>query len=489
MHRASKVASDQGVQVSMWTELPRDVIEIVMKDMSQVDLWTCRNISRRWAAAAKASGLFKLVTSLSPAYVLTQLAPVIQRVKFSKLKTARCPSENSQMAYCFSASHISALSNARTSLQELCISNINVGTLYDIMSDASMAAIATFSNLTRLDLICYGCPALDMLGQLSHLQKLALHVRLRDLAREPCCEAVLLNSNAGLKKVQLDGHELSDATYLALLTLTSLKVLALNVATVSSLSAHVLGNVVATRCISIWFRNTYSIADCALQGLTSSCANITSLWLDFMSVGKFQHICLMEHLSSLIIVTYGLLTGSELVTQPNVSHLDLVSCCDLDNEGLRHIVCGFPHLTSIGMVKESKGSWPKVCIDNFVEISQLRKLELVDLSGLANITAGQAEALERAIRAQQELGLLLRDVRFCLSKNPYDGTCTQLWIDFSKQQFFSRIEPGEQLEVALERYCHQQRDVAGAKLMLHCYMTATIVKGASRFVAKVSRLL
>jgi len=217
------------------------------------------------------------------------------------------------------------------------------------------------------------------------------------LAREPCCEAVLLNNNAGLKKVQLDGHEWSNATYLALLTLTSLKVLALNVATISSLSAHALGNVVATRCISLWFRDSYSIADCALQGLTSSCANITSLRLDYMSVGKFQHICTMEHLSSLIIVKPGLFTGSELLTQPNVCHLDLVSCCDLDNEGLSHIVCVFPALTSIGMVKDSQGPWPKVRIDSFVEISQLSKLELVDLSGLANITAGQAEALERAI--------------------------------------------------------------------------------------------
>ncbi len=50
----------------MWTDLPREVIEIVMKDMSQDDLWTCRDISSRWAAAAKASGLLKLVTSLSP---------------------------------------------------------------------------------------------------------------------------------------------------------------------------------------------------------------------------------------------------------------------------------------------------------------------------------------------------------------------------------------------------------------------------------------
>ena len=427
--------------------------------------------------------------AVPPTYVLTQLAPVIQRVKFFKLKTARCPSENSQMASCFSASHISALSNARTSLQELCISDLNVGTLNDIMSDASMAAIATFSNLTRLDLICYGYPALDTLGQLSHLQKLALHLRLKGLAREPCCEAVLLSNDASLAKIQLDGHEWSNATYLALLTLTSLKVLTQHVATISSLSAHALGNVVATRCISIWFRDSYSIADCALQGLTSSCANITSLRLDHMSVGKFQHICTMEHLSSLIIVNPGLFTGSELVTQPNVCHLDLVSCCDLDNEGLRHIVCVFPDLTSIEMVKDSKGPWPKVRIDSFVEISQLRKLELIDLSGLANITAGQAEALERAIRAQQELGLLQRDVRFRLPKTPYDGTCTQLWVDLSQQQFFSGIEPGEQLEVALERYCPQQRAIAGAKLMLHCYMTATIVKGASRFVAKVSRLL
>ena len=149
-----------------------------------------------------------------------------------------------------------------------------------------MAAIATFSNLTRLDLICYGCPSLDTLGQLSHFQKLALHLRLKGLAREPCCEAVLLSSNASLTKIQLDGHEWSDATYLALLTLTSLKVLTLNVATVSSLSAHVLGDVVATRCISIWFRHSYSITDCVLQGLTPSCANITSLRLDYISVGQ-----------------------------------------------------------------------------------------------------------------------------------------------------------------------------------------------------------
>ncbi len=59
-------ASGNGVQVSTWTELPREVIEIVLKDMSQDELWACRNISSRWAAAAKASGLLKLVKSLSP---------------------------------------------------------------------------------------------------------------------------------------------------------------------------------------------------------------------------------------------------------------------------------------------------------------------------------------------------------------------------------------------------------------------------------------
>ncbi len=64
--RVSSVASGHGVQISTWTELPREVIEIVMKDMSQDELWTCRDISSGWAAVAKASGLLKLVTSLSP---------------------------------------------------------------------------------------------------------------------------------------------------------------------------------------------------------------------------------------------------------------------------------------------------------------------------------------------------------------------------------------------------------------------------------------
>jgi len=61
----SNFAIEYDVQVSTWTGLPREVIEIVMKDLSQDDLWTCRNISSRWAAATKASGLLKIVTSLS----------------------------------------------------------------------------------------------------------------------------------------------------------------------------------------------------------------------------------------------------------------------------------------------------------------------------------------------------------------------------------------------------------------------------------------
>ena len=70
--------------------------------------------------------------------VLAQLAPVIQHVKCGKLKTARLPTEDSHRAYCFSATHISALSNANTSLQELCVSDNYVQNLDDIMSDASI---------------------------------------------------------------------------------------------------------------------------------------------------------------------------------------------------------------------------------------------------------------------------------------------------------------------------------------------------------------
>ena len=54
--------------------------------------------------------------------------------------------------------------------------------------------------------------------------------------------------------------------------------------------------------------------------------------------------------------------------------------------------------------------WPKVCVDSFVEISQLRRLELVGLSRLGTVAVGHAAPLERAIRAQQELGLLQPNV-------------------------------------------------------------------------------
>ena len=229
--------------------------------------------------------------ALPTPYVLEQLASVIQRVKCCKLRTAKHPTKGSDRAPCvgwderaygFSAVHISALSDATTSLQELCVSDDNVDPEYwgDIMSDA-MASIA--SCLTRLDLVCCGSPALQALGQLSQLQKLGLLLRHEGLARETCCEAVLLSNSAGLSKVHLDGYAWSNATYLALLTLTSLEVLTLTVSIISIPSADVLSDVIATRCISIWFQKSDSIADCVLQGLTSSCANITSLRLDYIS--------------------------------------------------------------------------------------------------------------------------------------------------------------------------------------------------------------
>ncbi len=82
------------------------------------------------------------------------------------------------------------------------------------------------------------------------------------------------------------------------------------------------------------------------------------------------------------------------------------------------------------MSAESQGPYgPVVCVDSFVEISQLRKLELVDLSGLDHITADQVEALEHAIRAQQNLGLLQPNFRLCLHMPkviPHNEICVQL---------------------------------------------------------------
>ncbi len=77
--------------------------------------------------------------ALPPPHVPAQMAPVIQRVKCSKLKTAWRPSAAFKKVPCVSAAHILALSNASNSLQELCISDYNIKSRDDIMSDASMA--------------------------------------------------------------------------------------------------------------------------------------------------------------------------------------------------------------------------------------------------------------------------------------------------------------------------------------------------------------
>ena len=169
----------------------------------------------------------------------------------------------------------------------------------------------------------------------------------------------------------------------------------------------------------------------------------------------------MEHLSSLTISRPDSFTWCQLVTQPQLSHLHLDCCHDLDTEDLRHIVCVFPNLTSICISAESEVRRPMGCVDSFVALSQMRKLKLLDLSGLDHITADQVEALERAIRAQQNLGLLQPNFRLCLHMPkviPHNEICVQLLIDSSHNQLvFSGTKPGEQLEVAFERYLHRHR--------------------------------
>ncbi len=113
----------------------------------------------------------------------------------------------------------------------------------------------------------------------------------------------------------------------------------------------------------------------------------------------------MGNLSSLTIFRPTSFTGPELVTQPCLSQLELVCCRQLRTEGLRHLVHVFSNLTRIGLFTEADFSmpWPRVSIDSFVEISQLRKLELVDLSGLVRVTVGQAKALESALEPNKSL--------------------------------------------------------------------------------------
>ncbi len=112
--------------------------------------------------------------------------------------------------------------------------------------------------------------------------------------------------------------------------------------------------------------------------------------------------------------------------------------------------------------------------------------------------------MERAIRAQQELGLLQPEIKLCLPIL-LNGTCIELWIGSSHHQVLSGTAPGEQLKLAIGRYWDQQVlsgtalgkqpelaverywDQQRAKLMLRDYMT-TLVKAAPRIVIKLSRL-
>ncbi len=54
------------LQVSAWLDLPQDVMEDIMQRLSSDEIWTCRSLSSRWAAAARSTGRMIVTTALPP---------------------------------------------------------------------------------------------------------------------------------------------------------------------------------------------------------------------------------------------------------------------------------------------------------------------------------------------------------------------------------------------------------------------------------------
>jgi len=54
------------LQVSAWHDLLQGVMEDIMQRLSCDEIWTCRSLSGRWAAAARATGRMIVTTAVPP---------------------------------------------------------------------------------------------------------------------------------------------------------------------------------------------------------------------------------------------------------------------------------------------------------------------------------------------------------------------------------------------------------------------------------------
>ncbi len=349
--------------------------------------------------------------------LLQQLAPLLQHVIYTQTQDTCRPRSWSQKFEYFSASHVSALEPAKSHLESLCISGRGVPMGPERLSQTSLAALAAYTNLKTLHLVC-DSPDLGALRHLSLLQDLSLYCPGN---AEASCPDVISSSRQHLQSVAIAAATWSLDTYKALVKVMWLQMLRVNVNCLDVTSADVVGQL-SVRVKDVQLDDVSQMGSNAIYALTAGCPSITRLQLTNMQDNACRELQTMDYLTALVFNCGASFTGSELQHQPAVEHLDLTDCPMVTNGSLGHMVNMMPAVKVLAISSLAMGQqlWSMPFVTSFVEVSQARNLMCLYLKGMQGACCDILHSFELAVRAQQELGLAQPSVQVHLPSSRSD---------------------------------------------------------------------
>ena len=192
---------------------------------------------------------------LAPApAVVKQLAPFFSSVDYHSMPDVLEPfplsthnlTDSSQL--CLTESHVSSLASGGQLLLTLCISDCVQP--YSVSFTAQIPSIAALTNLTKLHLNLRGQPDFSPLAQLDKLEDLALHCP----GYRSDCSQVIDSNRFNLQRLTIGSQSWSDATYVAVASVASLKDMALRVEQLSEANAALVSDLVHHSSVTICLR-------------------------------------------------------------------------------------------------------------------------------------------------------------------------------------------------------------------------------------------
>ena len=311
--------------------------------------------------------------------VLQLLAPFITQVDYYdvlKDLTSRDRADFDTINAAFTPSHIAALQQCSTNLQNLSISDRTQAEDQLATLVPSMSAIATFTSLTKLHLtLTLSATAADFgpLAQLSLLEDLALQCPLD--VDGASCSGVLSSSRATLRAVVLKAGSWDAETYQSLQGSAQLDKVCIRIRQLWYAAASELGKIKA-RFIQLVIMELHQCSCRAFRALTAHKPCIRELVCYDMPDNLTVYLQQMPHLETLYLLEARLFTGKHLQTHTTLKKFAIRHCDDdVMIVDLGRIVQKLPALELL-QLQSVCGQDP-----DYIELASAKKLQVLCLPG------------------------------------------------------------------------------------------------------------